>query len=83
MLFFPVTLLTDVSYKLCLLVRGDAFPVANDSWTQVSVTVLNHGALARTMAHTWILGVAWCADKDFELLRKLFSPLFEVSPPIN
>lgn len=63
--------------------RGDAFPVANTSWTQVSVTVLNHGLLARTMAHTWILGVAWCGDKDFALLGRLFKPLFQVLPIVN
>lgn len=58
--------------------RGDAFPVAGDSWTQLSITVLNHGYLAREMAYTWLIGAAFVSDKDSHLLKKLWAPNFKV-----
>ena len=63
------TVSTDLhTWSLRLLLRGDAFPVAGGSWTQISITILNAGHRAREMAFTWPLAVAWCSDKDMALL---------------
>lgn len=74
----PLILTED--HPLTLLIRGDAFPVAGASWTQMSITVVNHGALAREMAYTWLLGVAWCSDHDTESLARIWSHNFQVPP---
>ena len=75
MFFFP---LGSTSEPLRLLIRGDAFPVAGDSWTQMCITILNHRHRARRMTHTWPIAVVWAPDKDMRFLSKLLAPLYEV-----
>lgn len=78
-----LSLLANFNHQLCLVIRGDAFPVANASWTQISITVVNptKPRLSRKMCHTWPIGIAWCDDKDFSLLARLFEPIFQVPFP--
>ena len=75
------TVSTDLhTWSLRLRLRGDAFPVAGGSWTQISITILNAGHRAQEMAFTWPLAVAWCSDKDMPLLFRLWRPIFQVHP---
>ena len=48
----------DWARSLTFIVRGDAYPCAGGSWTQLSIGILNHGARGRTPAYLWVLGMA-------------------------
>ena len=54
---------------LTFIVRGDAYPCAGGSWTQLSIGLLNHGARGRTPAYLWVIGMAVCGDKDMAALK--------------
>ena len=43
----------DCKRPLTFLLRGDDYPCASGSWTQLSIGLLNHGARARTPAYLW------------------------------
>ena len=55
------------------LIRGDAYPCAGGSWTQLSIGLLNHGARARTSAYVWLIRKAVCGDKDMAALATIWS----------
>ena len=42
---------TDWTRPLAFFVRGDAYPCAGGSWTQLSIGLLNHGARGRTRGY--------------------------------
>ena len=56
---------------LTLIVRGDAFPVAGTQWSQLCITFANWGQLAQNLSHQFIIGVAYCDDKDATILANL------------
>ena len=56
---------------LTLSIRRDAFPVAGTQWSQLCITFANWGQLARNLSHQFIIGVAYCDDKDATILANL------------
>ena len=63
---------------LTLSVRGDTFPVAGTQWCQLCITFANWGQLARTLSHQFIIGVAYCDDKDATILANLRETIIKV-----
>ena len=61
----------DTSMPLTLILRGDAFPVACTQWSQLCITFANWGQLAWNLSHQFIMGVAYCDDKDATILANL------------
>ena len=68
----------DTSMPLTLIVRGDAFPVAGTQWSQLCITFANWGQLARNLSHQFIIGVAYCDDKDATILANLWETNIKV-----
>ena len=68
----------DTSMSLTLIVRGDAFPVAGTQWSQLCITFANWGQLARNLSHQFIIGVAYCDDKDATMLANLWETNIKV-----
>ena len=68
----------DTSMPLTLIVRGDAFPVAGTQWSQLCITFANWGQLARNLSHQFIIGVAYCDDKDSTILANLWETNIKV-----
>ena len=58
---------------LTFLLRGDAYPCAGGSWTQLSIGLLNHGARGTTTAYLWLIRRAVCGDKDMVALATIWS----------
>ena len=54
----PLVDTIDWKRPLTFLFRGDAYPCAGGSWTQLSIGRLNHGARGRTPAYAWVIGMA-------------------------
>ena len=57
---------------LSFLLRGDAYPCAGGSWTQLSIGLLNHGVGAHTLTRLWVMGMAVCGDKDMAALATIW-----------
>ena len=74
----PLVDTIDWKRPLTFLLRGDAYPCAGGSWTQLSVGLLNHGARGRTPAHIWVIGMAVCGDKDMAALATIWSKNLQV-----
>ena len=68
----------DTSMPLTLIVRGDAFPVAGTQWSQLCITFANWFQLARNLSHQFIIGVAYCDDKDATILANLWETNIKV-----
>ena len=68
----------DTSMPLTLIVRRDAFPVAGTQWSQLSITFANRDQLARNLSHQFIIGVAYCDDKDATILANLWESNIKV-----
>ena len=68
----------DWTRPLTFIVRGDAYPCAGGSWTQLSIGLLNHGARGRTPAYLWVIGMAVCRDKDMAALATICADNFKV-----
>ena len=66
---------------LTLIVRGDAYPCAGGSWTQLSIGLLNHGARGRTPAYLWVIGLAVYGDKDMAALATIWADNLKVCGP--
>ena len=58
---------------LTFIVRGDAYPCAGGSWTQLSIGLLNHGKRGRTPAYLWVIGMAVCGHKDMPALATIWA----------
>ena len=63
---------------ITLIIRGDGFPVAGCSWTQLNVSIMDHGRHARTTSHMWVISLAYASDKDLEDLKILWKTNVEV-----
>ena len=67
--------------RTCLLtfvVRGDGYPCAGGSWSQLSVGLLNHGVKARTRAFLRAIGMAVTGDKDMVALGPIWAEVLQV-----
>ena len=56
---------------ITLIIRGDGYLVAGCSWTQLNVSIMDHGRHARTTSHMWVISLAYASDKDMEDLKIL------------
>ena len=76
----PPPLVDTIEWKqpLTFLLRGDAYPCAGGSWTQLSIWLLNHGAEARTPAYLWVIGMAVRGDNDMAALATIWSKNLQV-----
>ena len=68
----------DKNSPLTFLARGDGYPVAGSSWTQITICLVSMGWLCRSPAGVWALGLANCDDKQMPTLGILWKRLFEV-----
>ena len=64
----------DWTRPLTFIVRGNAYPCAGGSWTQLSIGLLYHGAQGRTPVYLWVIGMAVCGDKDMAALASSRTP---------
>ena len=71
----------DWTRPLTFIVRGDVYPCAGGSWTQLSIGLLNHGARGRTPAYLWVIGMAVCGDKDMAALATIWADTLKVCGP--
>ena len=71
----------DWTRPLTFIVRGDAYPCAGGSWTQLSIGLLNHGARGRTPAYLWVIGMAVCGDKHMAALATIWADNLKVCGP--
>ena len=69
----------DGTRPLTFIVRGDAYPCAGGSWTQLSIGLLNHGARGRTPACLWVIGMA--VYKDMAALATIWADNLKVCGP--
>ena len=69
----PLVDTIDWDRPLTFIVRGDAYPCAGGSWTQLSIGLLNHGKRGRTPAYLWVIGMAVCGDKDMAALATIWA----------
>ena len=63
---------------LTFILRGDAYPCAGGSWTQLSIGLLNHGKRGRTPAYLWVIGMAVCGDKEMAALATIWAENLQV-----
>ena len=63
---------------LTLVVRGDGYPCAGGSWSQLSVVLFNHGEKARTPAFLWVIGMAVTGDNDMVALGQIWAQVLQV-----
>ena len=68
----------DFSRPLTFVVRGDGYPYAGGSCSQLSVGLLNHGVNARTPAFLWVIGMAVTGDKDMVALGQIWAQVLQV-----
>ena len=68
----------ETSMPLTLIVGGDTFPVAGTQWSQLCITFANRGQLAWNLSHQFIIGVAYCDDKDATILANLWETNIKV-----
>ena len=68
----------DWARPLTFVVRGDGYPWAGGSWSQLSMGLLNHGVKARTHANVWVVAMAVTGDKDMVLLGQVWAEVLQV-----
>ena len=66
------------SFPLTFTVHGESYPVARDSWTQVTVCLANFDRLARSPACLSMLSMANCDDNAMDTLGTLWKSSWEV-----
>ena len=71
----------DWTRPLTFIMRGDAYPCAGGSWTQLSIGLLNHGVRGHTPAYLWVIGMAVCGDKDMAALATIWADNLKVCGP--
>ena len=72
----------DWTRPLTFIVRGDVYPCAGGSWTQLSIGLLHHGARGRTPAYLWVIGMALYGDKDMAALATIWADNLKVCGPL-
>ena len=68
----------DLQDGITLIIRGDGYPVAGCSCTQLNVSIIDHGRHVRTTSHKWVIPLAYASDKDMEDLKILWKTNVEV-----
>ena len=68
----------DWTRPLTFVVRGDGYPCAGGSWSQLSVGLLNHGVKVRTPTFLWVIGMAVTGDKDMVALGQIWAQVLQV-----
>ena len=68
----------DWTRPLTFVVRGDGYPCAGGSWSQLSVGLLNHGLKARTPAFLWVIGMAVTGEKDMVALGQIWDQVLQI-----
>ena len=71
----------DWTRPLTFVVRGDGYPCAGGSWSQLSVGLLNHRVKARTPAFLWVIGMAITGDKNMVALGQIWARVLQVCSP--
>ena len=66
------------NYPLMFIVRGDANPMAEGNWTELTISLANFDCLARSPAGLWVLSMANCDDKAMDTLGTLWKSTWEV-----
>ena len=66
---------------ITMVIRGDGYPVAGCSWTQLNVSIMDHGRHARTTSNMWVISLAYASGKDMEDLKVLWKTNVEVCFP--
>ena len=69
----PLVDVIDWNRPLTFTVRGDAYPCAGGSWTQLSIGLLNHGKRGHTPAYLWVIRMAVRGDKDMAALATIWA----------
>ena len=68
----------DSTRPLTFVVRGDGYPCASGSWSQLSVGLLNHRVKARTPTFLCLIGMAVTGDKDPVAPGQMWAKLLQV-----
>ena len=68
----------DWTLPLTSVSRGDGYPCAGGSWSQLSLSLLNHGVKARTPAFLWVVGMAVTGHKDMVALGQIWAQVLQV-----
>ena len=66
-----------------MVLRGDAFPVAGTSWTQLNCSILNQGEHSRLLSGLWVVALAYKDDKDIEIIRQLWAEVLQVCSAVK
>ena len=48
-------------------------PCGGESWCQMSISLANHGHLARTLSYHWTVNVALCGEKSTSMLSEVWA----------
>ena len=68
---------------LLFIVRGDGYPTAGVSWTNLTISLANFGERARTLGFVWVLGLAAGAEKEVDCLATLWASNVQVRVPCD
>ena len=68
----------DRTFPFTFIVRGDAYPVAQGHWTQLTISLANFDRLARSPAGLWVLSMANCDHKAMDTLGTLWTSNWEL-----
>ena len=71
----------DWTRPLLFIVRGDGYPTAGHSWTNLTISLANFGERARTPGFLWLVGLAAGAEKEVACLASLWAANVKVRVP--
>ena len=71
----------DWTRPLLFIVRGDGYPTAGHSWTNLTISLANFGERARTPGFLWLVGLAAGAEKEVACLASLWGANVKVRVP--
>ena len=66
------------NFPFTFIVRGDAYAVAGDKWTQLTTPLANFDRLAPSAAGLWVWSMANCNDKAMDTFGTLWKSTWEV-----
>ena len=66
------------THPLSFVVRGDGYPCAGGTWSQLSVGLFNHGVKARKPAFLWVIGMAVTGDKDMAAVGRIWAQVLQL-----
>ena len=74
----PLVDAIDWGRPVTCIVRGDAYPCAGGSWTQLSIGLPNHGKRGGTPADLCVIGMGVCGDRDMAALATIWAENLQV-----